>query len=159
MSATLRKVWAAAQAQAAATDLLIAAVREAMAEPDRDVAAIAREAGVTRQTVYRWSAADGRRTVVVRDALDDALRVVASGLDHHAAADVTRGVGQAPDVQIRRLRLGLSNLAGAPTEAEREVTSLATAVADAAERAHERSGKWPRTVVIASSPQLHQGGA
>ena len=145
MSATLRKVWAAAQAQAAATDLLIAAVREAMAEPDRDVAAIAREAGVTRQTVYRGSAADGRRTVVVRDALDDALRVVASGLDHHAAADVTRGVGQAPDVQIR---LGLSNLAGAPTEAEREVTSLATAVADAAERAHERSGKWPRTVVI-----------
>ena len=159
MSATLRKVWAAAQAQAAATDLLIAAVREAMAEPDRDVAAIAREAGVARQAVDRGSAADGRRTGGVRDALDDALRVVASGLDHHAAADVTRGVGQAPDVQIRRLRLGLSNLAGAPTEAEREVTSLATAVADAAERAHERSGKWPRTVVIASSPQLHQGGA
>lgn len=147
MSADLRKVRAAAQAQAAATDLLAAAVREAMAAPGRDVTAIARAAGITRQTAYRWAAADGHHVTVV-DALDDALQVIAGALDHHAAADVTRGIGRSPDVQIRRLRLGLSNLAGTPTGAEREVIARALVVADAAQRVHDRSGMWPETVVI-----------
>lgn len=132
---SLDRVTQAAAAAARAQTELRAAVLAAV-DAGEEVASVAREAGVARPTVYRWINAEGSSTVDVREALDEALHVLAALGAHRAA---TEGLN-ASDVlaKARRADLAARNLppsawenAGIPRHGEEE-TTVSTGLAVAA---------------------------
>lgn len=108
----MSRIAEAAAAAEAATARLREVVVEAATRPDANITAIADEAGVGRQTVYRWLRQAGH---------DGVLRNPAGALDDALSVLVELGAGPLPELlaglrtrdasaKARRLRLGMDNL-------------------------------------------------
>lgn len=151
LAALLGEVGAAAVRAEAANSELRRAVRLAVAG-GAEVAAVAREAGVSRGTVYRWADTDAD-TLDVGRVVDAALTILASHVPAYTAGQVSAGIG-APDLQVRlrRLQLGLAALASVDDldEPERRTVTLATWVRSEAIRHRERTGNWPERLTAPS---------
>lgn len=108
----MSRIAEAAAAAEAATARLREVVVEAATRPDANITAIAAEAGVGRQTVYRWLRQAGH---------DGVLRNPAGALDDALSVLVELGAGPLPELlaglrtrdasaKARRVRLGMDNL-------------------------------------------------
>lgn len=159
MSARLDAVRAAARAYERASRDLRAAVAAAASGESGEaegIASIATAAGVTRQTVYRWMAMEtgsGGDSVPLVRTLDDALALMAAITTSPSAAEtIPRRIGGGVSIEAKLLglRIGASNMppVRALSEDERAIIFLGTGAAAAAERYHERYGKWPYRVYV-----------
>lgn len=146
---TLQEVTRTAlRAQQAQADLTHAASRARQAGDS--IAAIAGAAGVTRQTIYRWTSemgGDQSAPLDVRDTLDMGLAILASHGDTTAGRYVGgRGtiVGALAAWKTGLLNVGLNAL----SEEERAMVGQVSLVVGLAERSHAQHGTYPRRVTI-----------
>ncbi|NKX94234.1 hypothetical protein HF995_13310 [Sanguibacter hominis ATCC BAA-789] len=125
-------------------------VREAVAL-GRSVTEVAAAADVTRQTVYRW-AEDTSRTLIVRDALDEALTLLATVIGPTHEPAVRALVGAGVEAQVAGTAVALASLTDtATTQLDargRATVTTATRIVEAARAAHDATGTWPSTVTL-----------
>lgn len=135
-----------------------AALRRAVAEAKHagsEVSAIARAAGVTRQTIYRWIASEGevRPLFDVGDALDEALLLLATIVGEPGATTLRKRHGH-PRLEVRALgvQIGMANLPhdiqDQLTGDELQILSAGALVLDRGRNYHRKYGEWPRTVPV-----------
>lgn len=141
-------------AQKARVEELIRDATRRAVDAGHQVTEIAAAAGVTRQTVYRWMDGTKRVRVDVREVLNDALGKMIGHVGEATTAQLCAGLASGQvDVKVRRYRLGVQNLAVERPDAElRAALAAASEVIDAAEAVHGRSGRWPTTVTLGTSP-------
>lgn len=146
---TLQEVTRAAlRAQQAQQDLTQAATRAR--EAGDNISAIAEAAGVTRQTIYRWTSQAGMGTepgapLPVRETLDQGLAILMAHGNAHAARYLGgRGtiVGAIAAWETGLKDLQMSRL----DEEERAVLSQVSLVVGLAKTGHARTGQWPQAV-------------
>jgi len=112
---------------------------------------IADTAGVTRQTVYRWTQqvdgiADGQ-AVDVRATLDRGLEILAA----HGAPQAERYIGGAGTITgaLAAWKTGVKNLPLLQLEEDEQATlRQVSTVVGLAKQHHSRTGVWPRTVTL-----------
>lgn len=134
----------------------MAALRRAVAAAraaDVDVAAIARAAGVTRQTVYRWATEGDKVAVPVAGALNGALEVLMSCVTSNTARDVAKGLGSHRiDAKVRRYQLAMSNVDPAAFKAldedEHAAIHLAGLVVGVLADLGPNADRWPATITV-----------
>lgn len=142
----LSEVGMAAQSAATSQEQLKLSVLRAK-EAGAEIAAIARAAGVTRQTAYKW--ADGFPGVKynVRQEIDRGLTILAS----HGNISAAKRIG-GRGVIIGALAAWKTGIQGLPwdriDEAERATLREISAVLAEAQNAKDRTGEYPEWVVI-----------
>lgn len=147
---TLQALARAAQAATRAQDRLreIASQARLAGIP---ITQIAETAGVTRQTVYRWTqqvdgVADGQ-AVDVRATLDRGLEILAA----HGAPQAERYIGGAGTMTgaLAAWKTGVKNLPLPQLEEDEQVTlRQVSTVVGLAKQHHSRTGVWPRMVTL-----------
>lgn len=115
------------------------------------IATIAEAAGVTRQTVYRWTqrvdGVAGGQAADVRATLDQGLIILAAH-GHHQASRYIGGSGTITGA-LAAWKAGTHGLVMDQLDEDEQATMRqVSTVVGLAKRYHSRTGVWPRTVAL-----------